>query len=277
MTRSSFALLVFIALVPVACLSSSQRAYDTGAGTQLARIDTARTAWLSSNGPRQAADYARAVHEALATGAYSAQPYRWGTDLPESIKALDLAAPMAGADAAQLVAWRAVLLADNAQPVEALQEYERSLSLGPTYLAAAALAAHQGRSGRIDAVHAVCGATAPKLADAERFDLMAVCHQASNALTEEAGLPWASPEELAWFRAERGRRAQMAAAEAEAARQRQQDDVRAQRDQMMVDRMCRDECAETASRCYSDCGSVAYKACSYGCESREKQCLQSCK
>lgn len=277
MTRSSFVLLVAVALVPVACLSSSQRAHDTAAGAQLARIDTARTAWLNSNGPRQAVDYARAVHEALAAGAYRAQPYRWGTDLPESIRALDLAAPMAGPDAAQLVAWRGVLLADNAQPAEALQEYERSLSLGPTYLAAAALAAHHGRSGRVDAVHAVCGSTAPKLADAERFELMAACHQASNALSEESGLPWASPEQLAWFRAERGRRAQVAAAEAEAARQRQQDDVRAKRDQMLVDRMCRDECAETASRCDADCGSVAYEACAYGCESREERCLQSCK
>lgn len=277
MTRTAYALLVAVALLPVACLSSSQRAHDVAAGSQLARIDTARNAWLHSNGPRQALDYARAVHEALAAGAYQVQPYRWGTDLPESIKALDLAAPMAGHDAALLVAWRAVLLADNAQPAEALQEYERSLALGPTYLAAAALAAHQGRSGRIDAVHAVCSSTAPKLADTERFDLMVACHQASNAITEESGLPWASPEELGWFRAERARRAQMAVAQADAARQQQQDDVRAKRDQMMVDRMCRDECAETASRCDANCGSVAYEACSYGCESREKHCLQSCK
>ena len=277
MTRTALALVLAVALVPAACLSTSQRAQDKAADAQLARIDTARSAWMNSNGPRQAVDYARAVHEALAAGAYNAQPYRWGTDLPESIKALDLAAPAAGPDAAQLVAWRAVLLADNAQPAEALAEYERSLAIGPTYIAASALAAHHGRSGRIDAVHTVCGGTAPKLAHAERFDLMAACHQASNALTEEAGLPWASAEELAWFRAERERRAQVAVAQAEAARQREQDDVRARRDQMLVDRMCRDECAETASRCDADCGSVAYEACSYGCESREKQCLQACK
>jgi hypothetical protein len=49
-TRTCFALLVAVALVPLACLSSSQRAHDTAAGTLLARIDTARMAWLNSNG-----------------------------------------------------------------------------------------------------------------------------------------------------------------------------------------------------------------------------------
>ncbi|HUQ06540.1 MAG TPA: hypothetical protein VM261_28750 [Kofleriaceae bacterium] len=268
---------ILIALVVLAssCLPSS-RPQDGAATTQLTRIDQMHAEWLSSNGPRQAVAYARAVHEAVLSGAYRAQPTRWEADLPASIAALDEASAGAGADAAQLVAWRAVLLADNAQPDEAFAELTRSLSIGPTYLAAAGLAAHHGQAGAIDAVHAVCAETAPRLADDERFDLMAVCQEASNALTEEAGLPWASAEELVWYRAERERRRQAEAAEADAAHKRTQDDVGTRRDQMMVGKMCRDECAETASRCYADCGSVAYKACSFGCESREKQCRRTC-
>jgi hypothetical protein len=270
-------LIVAITLAVTSCLPSTKSPRDTAAGAQLAQIDGARAAWLNDNGPRQAVDYARAVHEALGAGAYDLKPYRWGTDLPGSIAALDQAIPNAGADAARLVAWRAVLLSDNAQPEEARQEYERSLAIGPTYLAGAGLAAYHGRAGHLDAVHAVCARTAPQLGDDERFDLMEVCQRSSNALTDEAGLPWASAEDLAWYRAERERRRQVAAAEELAARQRKRDDVRERRDQMMVDKMCRDECAETARRCYADCGSVAYKACAYGCESRETQCRSTCK
>jgi hypothetical protein len=269
--RAFFVLLVIAA----SCLPSSRPA-NHAATTQLARIDQMHAQWLANRGPRQAVAYARAVHDAVLTGAYQAQPTRWEADLPASIAALDDASASAGADAAQLVAWRAVLLADNAQPEEALAELTRSLSLGPTYLAAAELAVHHGRAGTIDAVHAVCRETAPALAEGERFDLMAVCQQASNALTDEAGLPWATPEELAWYRGEHERRRQVEAAEADAARQRAQDDVRARRDQMVVGKLCRDECAETASRCYAGCGSVAYKACSFGCESRETQCRRAC-
>jgi hypothetical protein len=280
-TRTSVSLAVALAAAFAAalasCIPSRGPQGAGGPSARLASIDGARAAWMSNHGPRQAVAYARAVHEALGAGAYQADPHRWRTDLPDSIQALDQATAVAGADAAQLVAWRAVLLADNAQPDDALNEYERSLALGPTYLAAAALAAYHGRAGRPDRVHAVCGETVARLTvDAERFDLMAACQQASNALTEETGLPWATPEQLAWYRAERQRRQQIAAAEADAARARQQDDLRARRDQMLVGKLCREECTDTASRCYADCGDIARDACSYGCESSEEQCLRRC-
>ncbi len=267
--------LIFVALLATSCLPATNR--DTAATAQLARIDQSRSAWHTSRGPRQAVEFARAVHDALAAGAYRVDPRRWERDLPESIKALDLAASIAGGDAAQLVAWRAVRLGDNGQPAEALQEYRRSLSIGPTYLAAAGLAAYHGQSGDLPSLHTVCSSAAPELSDADRFDLMETCQRASKALTEEAGLPWASSADLEWYRAEQERRRQLAAAEAQAVRDKAKQDLGARREQMEVNKMCRDECSETESRCYASCGSVAYRACAYGCESRAKQCRQSCK
>jgi len=268
-----------LAAVAAACVPVSVGFQPTldPATTQLARIDAARATWTTSMGPRQAVEYARAVHDAVAAGAYRANPFRWGTDLPGAIQALDGATPTAGSDAGLLVAWRAVLLADNAQPDDAVREYERSLSIGPTYLAAAALAAYYGRSGRVDQVHAVCGATVPRLTDdSERFDLMSACYQASNALSEEAGLPWASPEQLAWYRGERARRQQAAVTAANATRQKEQSELRDRRDQMIVGKLCREECNEKAARCYAGCGDVARNACEYGCRSREDRCLRAC-
>jgi hypothetical protein len=269
---------LLIALVAsISCFSSPSRTAPA-APSQLARIDAARAAWTSSPGARQAVDYARSVHDALGAGAYQADPFRWQQDLPGAIGALDAATLQAGGDAAQLVAWRAVLLGDNAQPTDAVREYERSLELGPNYVAAAGLVGYYGRGGRVADVHAVCGETVRQLRDErERFDLMAACLQASNALTEESGMPWATADELAWFRAERARQQQVAAAEADATRQRELDDVRAERDRRMVGRLCRDECADTVDRCYADCGDVARDACEYGCKSREDRCLRECK
>ncbi len=274
MTRPLFVFVV-VSMLATSCLHSTQR-QDTAATAKLAQIDQSRSAWHTSRGPRQAVEYARAVHDALQSGAYRVAPRRWETDLPDSIKALDLATVTAGGDAAQLVAWRAVLLGDNAQPAEALQEFKRSLSIGPTYLAAAGLASYHAQTGDLESLHAVCSTTAPALSDSDRYDLMVACQHASNALTEEAGLPWASAADLEWYRAERERRRQRAEVEAQAAREKQQEDLSARRDQMMVNKMCREECAETASRCYANCNSIGYKACAYGCESREKQCRQTC-
>lgn len=277
MSKLTWLALIAPGLALVACLSSAARDPAAGAAAaQLAQIDRARVAWQTTAGPRQAVDYARAVHEALAAGAYRVDPHRWGVDLPDSIRALDQAAARAGGDEAHLVAWRGLLLADNAQPDDAAREFARSLALGPTALAAAGLATHHGRRGELAQLHAVCGEAAPRLVDGERFDLMVRCAEASNALSEEAGLPWASPDDLAWFRAERERRAQLAAAQAQAERAREREDLAARRDQMMVGQMCRDACAEELDRCYARCGNVARDACATGCQHRERVCREDC-
>ncbi|MBE7452820.1 MAG: hypothetical protein HS111_29255 [Kofleriaceae bacterium] len=138
MSKLTWLALIAPGLALVALLSSAARDPAAGAAAaQLAQIDRARVAWQTTAGPRQAVDYARAVHEALAAGAYRVDPHRLGVDLPDSIRALDQATARAGGDEAHLVAWRGLLLADNAQPDDAAREFARSLALGPTALAAA--------------------------------------------------------------------------------------------------------------------------------------------
>jgi len=150
-------------------------------------------------GPRQAQEFAVAVHAAHQAGDYQANPAQGEADASEVVLVIDRALPSAGVDAPTLVAWRALMLLDLGRADDALAELERSFALGPNQTAGAVLVDVYGSANRPERVAPICAQLVPTLrSDDDKLDLIARCRRSMNALSPEGEMAWMSPELVAW-------------------------------------------------------------------------------
>ncbi|MDX2086850.1 MAG: hypothetical protein SFX73_03320 [Kofleriaceae bacterium] len=241
------------------------------------RINAAAQEAQMRPGPRQAQELAAAVHEAVLAGDYRTQPHHLQAAGGTAIAAIDTALPTAGVDAAILIAWRGLMLADLGKPTEALSELERSFQIAPNKLAGRNLVLVYGAANLPQKVGATCAATVDVMRSSdEKLDLIALCRKNMNAASNEGEMAWMSPELVAWYQAENAARlgAEIDAMNARRERERYEQQVVRETEQCSLsckesglrcqnrcdgDRRCEDRCVEINHACVDRCGSQAYQ------------------
>jgi hypothetical protein len=231
-------------------------------------------------GPRQAQEFAVAVHAAHQAGDYKANPQVGAADASEAIAVIDRALPSAGVDAPTLVAWRALMLLDLDRADDALAELERSFALGPNQTAALVLVDVYGGANRPDRVGPICARMVPALRDDDdKLDFIARCRRNMNALSPEGEMAWMSPELIAWYQGENARRlgAEIDAENARAERERYEQSVVRSMEQCSATckeqgLYCQNDCPRYDQQCDDNCVEINH-ACLDRCEARARQQL----
>jgi len=222
-------------------------------------------------GPRQAQAYADAVNVAYRAGSYGKTPQQLQIDVDDAIAVLESAAAPGGPDAPTLVAWKALLLADAGRSSDSLAAFQRSMELGPNLMAAQNLAIVYGAANLPAKVGEVCGETVPIVVDPDdRYTLIERCNKNMNALSEESAMTWASPEVVAWYRQERQRRRDAAAAEA----QRQADREVYENQVVRQAHACADRCNQRGYLCENRCHGD--QDCDDRCIAADHACVDAC-
>src|SRR5687768_4581942 len=150
-------------LLVLACMSSGV----TGALRD--RVDRTRSDALTRPGPRQVADYIDALRDAHRGKAYAKDPQKWRGRAEEAIGLADRAAAVAGKDAATLVAWKALLLADLGRSDDSWAAFLLSMELEPNVLAAQNVVLVYGMASRPDKVGETCELTAHHVTDRDEL------------------------------------------------------------------------------------------------------------
>ena len=155
------------------------------------------------------------------------RPAEFRRQADEALAALTRNEATAGPDKPQLAALRGVLLLDLGRNDEAWTELQRSMALRPTLLAAGAIVPTLRLQGRHDDVVQTCDRSAGAITDRdELYKLIKLCAANMDAHDDAAALAWATPEQRAFFDAEKARRKREAQ---EAPRPRRPASVRAPR------------------------------------------------
>ncbi len=181
-----------------------------GCAAFMARDDVAvaRSAWRASPTPARVQAYAQMLHGAFAANAYAHHAAEFRQQVLEVLPALADAARSDAPRAATLVGYGGTLLLDVGRAQEGWAELGRSMAMGPTLVSAMAVVPAWGERNRSDNVAAICARTLPALGRADdRFRLLEVCVRSMHASSDAAALAWAPAGTLAFYRAERGRRA----------------------------------------------------------------------
>ncbi len=272
--------LVLLACVLASCQPSygGLPVYGTGGHDvvvyPLQPVIDARTQAHQRPGPAPAVAYARALHVAYGNRSYGTDTQSFQRDVADAVSVLDAAVPNAGPDASTVLAWEGVILNDAGRGDASLRTLLESMKLGPNLVAAVVLVPAYGGLGRRKEVGDVCNATVPVLVNVDdQYDLIEMCNKNMGALSEESALSWARPEIATWYRQEHARRAEVAAADAERQREREEaaEERRAaqQRYENRVVRqteICASECKQTGLSCENRC---------YGDEDCEQRCVDS--
>lgn len=213
------------------------------------RIANAR-AEARTAGPRQALDYALAVHAAHREGDYRKDPARGVAEAGDAIATLDRAIPSAGVDAPTLVAWRAILLLDQDRPADALSELERSFALGPNRTAADLLVMVYGGRNQPERVGEVCRQMVAALTDDDdRLTMIATCRKNMNAVSPAGEMAWMPPELVAWYQAENARRLGAAIEAEQAAAERERFELSVVREMEQCSATCKERGLTCQNRC----------------------------
>ena len=259
--------LVLAACGPSAAQLRQQRVQQSRAAAQVAA-------------PRQAQEFAMAVHAAHRAGDYKANVALGVADASEVVAVIDRALPQAGVDAPTLVAWRGLMLLDLERANDALAELERSVAMGPNQLAGEVLVDVYGAANRPERVGPICAAMVPALRDDDdKLSFIARCRRNMNALSNEGEMAWMSPELITWYQAENARRlgAEIDAMNARAERDRYEQSVVRSMEQCTASckeqgLYCQNDCPRYDQQCDSNCVEINH-ACLDRCEARARQQL----
>ncbi len=173
----------------------------------LNRVDNAGQRLSAHPGAVEAATYAQALHDAAAAHAFAHRPAEFRRQADEALAALTRNETTAGPDKPQLAALRGVLLLDLGRNDEAWAELQRSMALRPTLLAAGAIVPALRQQGRHDDVVQTCDRSARAITGRdELYRLIQLCAANMDAPDDAAALAWATPEQRAFFDAEKARR-----------------------------------------------------------------------
>lgn len=261
--RSIVGLVVVAVVAIVACGPSLSE-------LRMRRVSDARVA-AQRPGPRQAQDLADSIHDAYIAGDYKKQPQMLQMDTQLAIDTIDRAVPNAGIDAPTLVGWRALMLTDAGRYEEGFADFQRSFQMGPNKMAGRNLIVIYGAANKQQEVGTTCQATFQSLNnDDDRLDLIRLCRENMNALSDEAALSWMSHEQISWYQNESARREQIRIEQQQAAYRQQQEENRVVRRA----EQCFAGCKERGLRCQNRCGGDA--ECDNRCVEINHACVDRC-
>jgi hypothetical protein len=215
----------FVANVSLAAIVPTCLLLTNGCVEVLAqeRVDEAGAALRAHPDAAAAQSYAAALHGAADAHAYEPGSLEFQRRASEALAALTANQTTAGPDRPRLVAWRGVLLLDLGRDDEASAELQRSMAMRPTLVAARGILPLLHRQGRPDDVADACVRIAAAITDRdELYALIQLCAANAIARDEATGLAWMTPDERAFYDAERARRERLAEEAAEEAAQQYQ-------------------------------------------------------
>jgi hypothetical protein len=156
-------------------------------------------ALAAPGGAHEASDFAFHVTMLFTQGVAERQPVP-ATLVDEAVDCLDKARAAKPEEAADLLARKGELLiaAGRSEPgVGALRE---SIDTRPNLRAFTSLTKHFTAQKKTDEVAALCKKTLPSMtSDASRYAVLDECLKASGAATPEAGLHWASKQDIKFY------------------------------------------------------------------------------
>jgi hypothetical protein len=258
------ALAAFASLLVVGC-------GPTPSQLRLQHVEQARVSAAQRPGPRQAQEFARAVHDANRAGDYRTRAEVLTADTAQAIATIDRALQVAGPDGALLIAWRGLMFVDRDQPHDGLAEFERSFAMTPNLLAGSILIPVYGGANDPAKVGATCTRLLDVLTDAdERLDTIATCRENMNAVSPAGEMAWMSPALVAWYQGENARRlgAEIDADNARIARDQREQQVVRQTEQCAA--TCKESGLRCQNRCYND------SDCEQRCVEINHACLDRC-
>jgi hypothetical protein len=173
----------------------------------LDRVDSAGKRLSAHPGAVEAATYAQAMHDAAAAHVFADKPAEFRRRADEALAALTRNEATAGPDKPKLAALRGLLLLDLGRNDDAWAELQRSMALRPTLLAAGAILPALRQQGRHGEVAETCARSAGAITDRnELYNLIQLCAANMDARDDAAALAWATPDQRAFFDAEKARR-----------------------------------------------------------------------
>ena len=270
-SRNTLATLTLALLFSLGCASGptprqrAQRSLD----------DAAAAARAVPGAPREALRYAIAFLDALDAGLFAGRspdptlPAR----LDELGALLERAAAVVPAEAWRMWAAKGAVFIRTGREAEATTALLASMRT-PNLPAAQILIEHADATGRIATIPPLCAAAAPYLQGDDRFALMKLCIRHQHVVSDEAGLGWATPDDRAFYLAERERRAQVAAREEDERRRRWEAERAYQRQRETDAELCIAQCKQGGHLCLSRCDGD--RNCPQSCENYYQACLDEC-